>query len=199
MMGTADRGEPQSVTDAAVLANALLGDGLPPEAEFHLWEAGLSYHLDDVAEHHLREAQALAPGHAAVLIGLYRFYFYKGRLADALTVAKLCLEKAARENRLAADWRNVAAGDAAFGHYENMLAPDWQNVAAGDAAFGHYENMLPRFYLFTLKGYAYLQMRLGNLEEGRAAVAKLLELDPSDKVGARVLLGVLERVGQDDG
>ena len=58
--------------------------------------------------------------------------------------------------------------------------------------------MLPRFYLFTLKGYAYLQMRLGNLEEGRAAVMKLLELDPSDKIGARVLLEVLERVGQDD-
>lgn len=176
-MGLADRGEPQSVTETAVLAEALLGGGLPPEAEFHLWEAGLSYHLDDVAEHHLREAQAQAPDHAAVLIGLYRFYFYKGRLADALTVAKSCLEKAARENRLASDWRQVAAEDAAFGHYENIL---------------------PRFYLFTLKGYAYLQMRLGNLEQGGEAVAKLLELDPSDKVGARVLLGVLERIGQDD-
>jgi tetratricopeptide (TPR) repeat protein len=177
MMEFVGRGEPQSVTDAAVLANALLGGGLPPEAEFHLWEAGLSYHLDEVAEDHLRQAQALAPGHAAVLIGLYRFYFYKGRLADALTVARLCLEKAARENRLAADWKHVAAADAAFSQYESML---------------------PRFYLFTLKGYAYLQMRLGNLEEGRAAVAKLLELDPSDKVGARVLLEVLERVGLDD-
>jgi tetratricopeptide (TPR) repeat protein len=177
MMESADRGEPQSVMDAAVLANALLGGGLPPEAEFHLWEAGLSYHLDDVAEHHLREAQALAPGHAAVLIGFYRFYFYKGRLADALLIARLCLDKAARENG---------------------LAPDWQDVAAGDAAFGDYENVLPRFYLFTLKGYAYLQMRLGDLAEGRAAVTKLLELDPSDKVGARVLLDVLERVGLDD-
>jgi tetratricopeptide (TPR) repeat protein len=177
MMESADRGEPQSVMDAAVLANALLGGGLPPEAEFHLWEAGLSYHLDDVAEHHLREAQTLAPGHAAVLIGFYRFYFYKGRLADALVIARLCLDKAARENR---------------------LAPDWQDVVAGDAAFGDYENVLPRFYLFTLKGYAYLHMRLGDLEEGRAAVTKLLELDPSDKVGARVLLDVLERVGLDD-
>jgi tetratricopeptide (TPR) repeat protein len=177
MMGYADRGEPQSVTDTAVLADALLGGGLPPEAEFHLWKAGLSYHLDDVAEHHLREAEALAPGHAAVLIGLYRFYFYKGRLVDALTVAGLCLEKAARENKLAADWRQVTADDAAFGHYESAL---------------------PRFYLFTLKGYAYLQMRLGHFEEGRAAVAKLLELDPSDKIGARVLLGVLEQAGQDD-
>jgi len=176
-MESAGRGEPQSVTEVAVLADALLGGGLPREAEFHLWEAGLSYHLDDVAEDHLRQAQALAPGHAAVLIGFYRFYFYKGRLADALTVAKLCLEKAARENRLAADWKHVGADDAAFSLYDSML---------------------PRFYLFTLKGYAYLQMRLGNLEEGRAAVAKLLELDPSDKVGARVLLEVLERVGQDD-
>lgn len=169
--------EPQSITDAALLADALLGGGLPPEAEFHLWEAGLSYHLDDVAEQHLQQAQALAPDHAAVLIGLYRFYFYKGRLADALAVARLCLDKAAQENHLAADW---------------------QQVSPGDAEFGRYEAMLPRFYLFTLKGYAYLQMRLGHLAEGRSAVDKLLELDPGDKIGARVLLDVLQRVGRDD-
>jgi tetratricopeptide (TPR) repeat protein len=177
MIGLADQHEPLSVADSALLGNALLGGGLPSEAEFHLWEAGLSYHLDDVAERHLQEAQALAPDHAAVLIGAYRFYFYKGRLADALAIANLCLDKAARENRLAADWRDVAAGDAEFGRYENIL---------------------PRFYLFTLKGYAYLQMRLGNLDEGRLAVTKLLELDPSDKIGARVLLEVLQRMGQDD-
>jgi tetratricopeptide (TPR) repeat protein len=177
MMVALGEGKPQSLIEDALLANALLGGGLPPEAEYHLWEAGLSYHLDDVAERHLHEAQALAPGHAAVLIGLYRFYFYKGRLADALEIAKVCLEKAARENNLAADWRKVAPGDAEFSRYEDML---------------------PRFFLFTLKGYAYLQMRLGDLEEGRAAVKKLLELDPSDKIGAAVLLGVLERVGQED-
>lgn len=170
-------GASQGLAEDAVLADALLGAGLPEEAEWHLWEAGKSYHLDDVAERHLREAEALAPDHAAILIGLYRFYFYKGRLAEALGIAKRCLEKAARENRLAADWRDVRAGDASFSRYDDML---------------------PRFYLFTLKGYAYLQMRLGNLEQGREAVAKLLELDPSDKIGARVLLGVLERVGQDD-
>ncbi len=41
-------------------------------------------------------------------------------------------------------------------------------------------------------------MRLGRLEEGRQAAAKLLELDPSDKIGAKVLLDVLARMGQDD-
>ncbi len=170
-------GDVQSATEEAFLANELLGRGLPPEAEDHLWEAGLAYHLDEVAERHLQEAQALAPGHAAVLIGLYRFYFYKGRLAEALEVAGLCIAKAAQENGLASDWRRVGAADAAFDAYENIL---------------------PRFFLFSLKGYAYLQMRLGNLTEGRDAVLKLLELDPSDKIGAKVLLDVLNRVGQDD-
>lgn len=171
------QGNPLSAGEGALIAHSLLGEGLPAEAEDHLWQAGLSYHLDEIAEKHLHEAQALAPGHAAVLIGLYRFYFYKGRLSEALEIAKLCIGKAARENRLAQDWRLVAAGDAPFGHYENIL---------------------PRFFLFSLKGYAYLQMRLGNLEEGRDAATKLLELDPSDKIGAKVLLDVLLRMGQDD-
>ena len=52
--------------------------------------------------------------------------------------------------------------------------------------------------MFALKGYAYLNMRLGDIEEGRQAVSKLLELDPSDKVGAGVLLGVLEQRELDD-
>lgn len=163
--------------EGALIAHSLLGEGLPPEAEDHLWQAGLSYHLDEISERHLHEAQALAPGHAAVLIGLYRFYFYKGRLAEALGIARLCIAKAAQEIGLADDWRRVAAADAPFGHYENIL---------------------PRFYLFSLKGYAYLQMRLGRLEEGAQAAAKLLELDPSDKIGAKVLLDVLARMGQDD-
>ncbi len=175
MIGSA--GQDQSLEEDGLVASALLGGGLPPEAEHHLWEAGRSYHLDEVAEAHLKEAQLLAPGHAAVLIGLYRFYFYKGRLAEALEVARVCLAKAAREN---------------------LLADDWRRVQRGNVDFGSFDAMLPRFYLFTLKAYAYLQMRLGNLEEGRAAVMKLLEIEPTDKIGARVLLDVLERTGQDD-
>lgn len=178
MTGVAAQHRPQSTpVEDALLAGALMGGGLPPEAEEHLWQAGVSYHASDVAERHLRQAEAAAPGHAAVLIGLYRFYLYKGRLADALGVAKLCLGKAARENN---------------------LSPDWRKVTAGGAPFGRYEAMLPRFFLFSLKGYAYLQMRLGRLDEGRAAAQKLMELDPSDKIGAKVLLDVVERIGQTD-
>src|ERR1039458_6839205 len=99
-----------------VLAAALLGGGLPPAAEYRLRLAGLAYEQDDVGERHLHEAQALAPGHAAVLIGLYRFYFHKNRLHEALAVARVCLDKAARDNGLATDWRQVRSADAAFGN-----------------------------------------------------------------------------------
>lgn len=67
-----------------------------------------------------------------------------------------------------------------------------------DAEFGGYDAIPPRFYLFTLKAYAYLQMRLGDLAEGRAATHKLRELDPDDKLGAKVLLEVLDRAERGD-
>ena len=163
--------------ETAALADALLGRDLPPEAEAELRLAGLAYQSDEEAERHLFRARALAPDHPAVLIGFYRFYFYKSRLEDALIIARLCLLKAARDN---------------------ALDPDWRRVEAEDADFGSYERRMPRFYLFTLKAYAYLKLRLGHLDEGRDAALKTVALDPTDKVGASVLLDVLQRIGVDD-
>jgi tetratricopeptide (TPR) repeat protein len=167
--------------DEELLANAVLGEGLPAEAEGHLRKAGRSYAQDEVAERHLREARRIAPDHAAVLIAFYRYYFYKGRLEEALEMARTCLAKAAVDMGLAP-----------------RLVGDWREVTRDDAAFDGYDAALPRFYLFTLKGYAYLQLRLGNIDEGRDAAMKLLELDPGNKLGAKVLLEVLERMGKSD-
>ncbi|MGR7994387.1 MULTISPECIES: hypothetical protein [unclassified Xanthobacter] len=161
-----------TLTPEALMASAVMGGGLPADAQDHLWEAGLAYQQDEVAERHLRAAEAIAPGHAAVLIGLYRFYFYKGRLRECLEIARQCLAKAQRETNLPADWREVRPGDAEFDRFDRLM---------------------PRFFMFTLKGYAYLNMRLGELEEGRQAAEKLLQLDPSDKIGARLLIDVLDR------
>jgi tetratricopeptide (TPR) repeat protein len=160
-------------------AAALLGHDLPAAAELQLRLAGLAYQNDTDAERHLNQARALAPDHPAVLIGFYRYYFYKNRLEDALTIARLCLLKAARDN---------------------ALDPDWRLVEAEDANFGSYDAAQPRFYLFTLKAYAYLKLRLGHLDEGRDAALKVLALDPTDKVGSSVLLDVLGRIagGDDD-
>jgi tetratricopeptide (TPR) repeat protein len=160
-----------------ILAAPVFGGGLPPDAERLLYEAAHSYSEADVALAHLREARRIAPNHVAVLIGLYRFFFYKGRLQEALEIAQTCLIRAAIDNSLPLDWRDVQREQAPFASFDAPLA---------------------RFFMFALKGYAYLNMRLGDIEEGRQAVSKLLELDPSDKVGAGVLLGVLEQRELDD-
>lgn len=163
--------------ERSILASPLLGGGLPAEAQAHLDRAAERYHLTDVAETHLFQAEVIAPDHAAVLIALYRFYFYKGRLAEALDVARVCVEKAMRLN---------------------VLGEDWRRVQAEDAPFGEWEALLPRFFLFSLKGYAYLSMRLGRLDQGREAAEKLLELDPRDRIGAQVLIDVLDRMEEEE-
>jgi tetratricopeptide (TPR) repeat protein len=151
--------------------------GLPPLAARHLESAGLAYAEAATAEAYLDEAQALAPEHLAVHVARYRYLFYKGRLEEALTQLAVCFEKASAQGGLPSDWRGATRGAYRFGDFE---AP-W-----------------PRFYMFALKAHGYLCLRLGRLEEGRAAASKALELDPEDKVGAKLLLEVLDRIGRED-
>ncbi len=151
---------------------ALLGGGLPWLAELHLQEAGFAYQDSAIAEEHLYQAGLIAPGHAAVLIAYYRYYFYKGRIKEAIDIALLCLEKAALENALPLDWRKIEMGMAAFGSYEAIK---------------------PRFLMFSLKAYAYLLLRQGYRIEAMTALIKLLELDPTDKIGAKLLMDIAAR------
>lgn len=145
--------------------SAVLGGGLPPEAEQLIAQAGLIRHERDKAEPLLLAARALAPMHPATLIALYRFHFYGHRLHEAREISKQALDIAR----------------AALG--ETLLITDEQ--ARFDAA--------ARFYLFSLKGYAYLSLRLGDIEAGREALASLRTLDPQDRVGGGVLAHVLAR------
>jgi tetratricopeptide (TPR) repeat protein len=164
--------------DAAIdwLEAACLGGVLSPGVQWELNAAAAAYRDDDVAEAHLQRAFLLAPEHPAVHIGLYRFYFYKNRLSEALAVAERCLQKAARDNAIALDWRAV-----------RPLHADFSTYAA-----------LPRFYLFTLKACAYLHLRLGRIDTGEAMVDKLMELDAADRLGGSVLRGVIARIGHED-
>lgn len=154
---------------------AVLGRGLPPEAEALIARAGRVRNRVHEAQALLDEAHALAPAHPATLIALYRFHFYGNRLAEAREVAVRAIACAATALGIPVNWRQVAADE----RFRALQA-------------------LPRFWLFSLKGYAYLSVRLGDLDEGRAALAKLAEADPADQVGHRVIDAVLARMGRDD-
>ncbi len=147
--------------------SGVLGAGLPAEAQALIEAAGQCRSEPDRAEPLLLRAQALAPEHPATLIALYRFYFYGHRLELAREVATLALK----------------VGRAALGGV--WQAPFTDEQARFDAAV--------RFYLFSLKGYAYLCLRLGDLAEGQQALSILRQMDPQDRVGGGVLAQVLAK------
>lgn len=149
---------------------------LPAAAGEQLRLASLSYADSAKAETHLALARVIAPHNPVVKIGEYRYYFYKGRLQEALAVALDCLHIVAAELKIPTQWKSV---EPRHGDFRS-------------------EEPAHRFYLFCLKAYAYLLLRLNDLEEGRSVVDKLLQLDPGNKVGGQVLLDVLERIGKDD-
>lgn len=155
---------------------AVLGAGLAPDVQALISEAGLWRGRDEArAQALLLQARALAPSHPATLIALYRFHFYGHRLLqarevaiEALRIARAALEPDADAGEVLALYRVVNDEQARF-----------------DAAV--------RFYLFSLKGYAYLSLRLGDLDQGREALSALKRLDPQDRVGGGVLAQVLAR------
>ncbi|MCA6218607.1 hypothetical protein KGA65_18870 [Ideonella sp. B7] len=158
--------------------DAVLGLGLPPLAEAALREAG--EHRSDAPRSMaaLMRAQALAPEHPAVLIAFYRHHFYGHRLGPARDVARRALVAGARALGLPACWRDVPR----------------------QALAGARDEPITRFYLFTLKGYAYLSLRLGDETEARDALALLRHLDPDDRVGGALVEAVRQRalVGEDE-
>jgi hypothetical protein len=146
-------------------------DGLPEPARAALAAAAGAWNDEAAAEAQIRLALREAPEHLAARVGAYKFYFYKNRLSDAAPHALWCVGWSATRLGLPADWRQIGA--AGYGESE----PLW------------------RFFLFSLKAYGYVMVRQGALSEGRAAVARVSELDPQDLVGAGRLLAVIDRGG----
>jgi hypothetical protein len=155
--------------DAGDFDSAVLGGGLPAEVEALLTAAGLVRDDRDQAEPLLLKARAMAPTHPAPLIALYRFHFYGHRLREALEISK----------------QSMDMGRAALG--------DELSITDEQARF----DATARFYLFALKGYAYLSLRLGHIEAGREALVELRKLDPQDRVGGGLLTHVLLRAESD--
>ncbi|WP_234413998.1 hypothetical protein [Ideonella sp. A 288] len=163
---------PDAMDPAVDFDDAVLGAGLPAQAEAALRLAGELRGQDpSQAMAQLMRAQALAPGHPAVLIAFYRHHFYGHRLAAARDVAR----------------RALVVGAQALG-----LPPVWRDVP-GQPLPGARTEARTRFYLFVLKGYAYLSLRLDDAVEARDALAKLRELDPEDRVGGALIEAVRVR------
>jgi hypothetical protein len=154
--------------DLAGFADSVIGAGLHPNIAALIEQAAHLYEQPDQAFALLEQARVAAPRHPAPLIALYRFHFYGHRLEQARAVGEDALTIA-----------RVALGTN-FGDVPPSL-----EATRHDAAV--------RFYLFVTKGLAYLNMRLGEMEEARVLLRALRHLDPKDIVGGGLLSHVLAR------
>lgn len=158
----------RSANDLAAFADSAIGGGLSPQVSALITRAGELRQQPREALALLERARAAAPRHPAPLIALYRFYFYGHQLAQARAV-----------------------GEDALAIARTALGPDFGDEPPPVDATRHDAGV--RFYLFTLKGLAYLNMRLDAIEEAHALLKELRRLDPDDHVGGAVLLHVLSR------
>ncbi|TXT35493.1 MAG: hypothetical protein FD135_4893 [Comamonadaceae bacterium] len=159
--------------DLAAFADGVIGGGLSPQVNALITQAGLLRHLPQQALPLLEQARAAAPRHPAPLIALYRFYFYSHQLTKAR-----------------------AMGEDALAIARTALGPEFGDAPPGDEATRG--DAAVRFYLFTLKGLAYLNMRLGDMAEAQLMLSELRRLDPQDHVGAALLWHVLTRYEKGD-
>lgn len=141
----------------------------PPVVAALLAEAAEGY-AAGAGEAPLLRAYFLAPEQLAVLVGLYRFYFYQHRHADADIVAVRAMNVSGARLELPTDWSDVG---------ERALA------GAASRSIG-----LLRFWMLALKARALLALRDGRLEAGRRMLARLVELDQRDRLGVKALYDI---------
>lgn len=140
---------------------------LPPEVDALLADAAERYGSEG-AEHSLMRAYFLAPEHLSVLVALYRFFYYRQRYAEALTVADRAIALTSRELNLASDWRALTADDLNRAAAESMV--------------------VTRFLLLALKGAGFLLMRMERPAEALERFEQAALVDDSDRLGLTDLL-----------
>ena len=149
-------------------------EAIHPRAKHYIESAAGFYGQGDAeAECLLLNAGDLAPDNLAVMVAQYRFYYYQHRYKDALKVSARALAVVGRRLDFPASWRQLSIEHMGLGTLHSM--------------------QLVRFYLFALKGCAYLNLRLEQLTPAREILEKILELDSADRIGARELLIVIRR------
>ncbi len=162
--------------DEKWLERRYYGGDLPAEAERALHAVGLCWDDEQASEAHVQRALAIAPNHLAMRYGAYKFYYYRRRLHEALPHVEAWVAEAIKRNHFPGDWRAVTSEHANFTNFDGE----------------------PRAFLFALRALGWLLARLGRIEDGRAALAKVAALDPQDQMRARRLMAILDHPPEED-
>ena len=127
------------------------------------------------AERLILQAQTLDSHCLQTYFALYKFYFFQKRLADAERVVIAGLEESARQGGFPSDYSRLA-----------------QNRHKWDM----YANEITLFYLYTLKAWAFIKLRLGFSLDAQHVLSHIQQLDPEDRSGASVIMDMAAGVSE---
>ncbi len=148
----------------------------PPRARELLRQAASAWLDTRRAREYLLEADRLYGDDIGVVVGCYKFHFYKGLLREALPYAR----RAA----------GIMAGRLGLPERLSEVSPE-------DADFSGYESG-PRFYLFALKAAGYLHARLGEIPEALSVLETVRRLDSADRLEVSRLIDLIVRGGGEE-
>ncbi|WP_018295167.1 hypothetical protein [Mariprofundus ferrooxydans] len=149
---------------------------LPQSMEALIRQAALHYHQPE-AEFMLLAAYMILPHHPTIHVALYRYYYYKHRLPEALLIAERTLEDAGINLGFLGHWSEATLA--------RLKACD-SNMA------------MVRYYLLALKGSGFICLRIGRRQEGLMRLQKVVSMDSEDRLGAAAILRVVEDYREED-
>jgi tetratricopeptide (TPR) repeat protein len=124
------------------------------------------------AEQLLLDTRALLPERLELPVALYKMYAYSNRFDESLSLIDEVLNRAAAQAGFSAEWEGLSP-----------CSGNWDDATGA-----------VRFYLYSLKARGFVLLRKGEVEQAYAVLRKLCELDPRDQVGGSVVLGIAERL-----
>ena len=146
-----------------------------PEVKKLLLLATENWEYTGLAEKYIRTALCKAGNNLDVLVGAYRFFFYKHQPAAALSIAQKVLQLIANKESLPKEW--------------------WQ---LRPILIARKQEPLVRLYLNAYAAQGLVLAQLGKLEEAKIVSQRVREIDDSREFCATTVFEVITRSPDED-
>ncbi len=157
------------------LQNQFSWCNVEPEIKQLLLLAGENWQNTVLAEKYIREALFKAEDNLDVLVGAYRFFFYKHRPAIALSIAQQVLHSLAATENLPSEWSQL----------KPILITRKQEPNI-------------RLYLNAYAAQSLVLAQLGKIEEAKIISQRVKEIDDSREFCATTVFEVITRSPDED-
>ncbi|WP_013323698.1 hypothetical protein [Gloeothece verrucosa] len=151
------------------------GSDISQDVKIKLQLASQNWENTVLSEQYINEALALAPNNLDVLIGAYRFFFYKGKTDIALGISEKVLEIVQQRKNLPQAWEQL------------------QSILLTQK-----DDSLIRLYLNAYAAKGFLLAKIGRIEEAKMITTRVKAIDENRESCASTVFDVLTHSPDED-